>query len=273
MSSIEESDLLLISRGGINYHCTVADLKSALYPRPAAGVVQLLLIGGGGAGGTATPFAQGGGGGAGGVIYRPSYATGTGTYAIEIGSGGSNNGNPQGGDTKFAELTALGGGYGGVRGSRPASNGGSGGGGNGSDTGQNFAGSGTAGQGTNGTNGSTSSSPWYNGGAGGSGIFGTGATEIAGAGGLPGGSHAYGGRGGVENSDPAASYTRVPNSGNGGPGGSNAGAAIGGEDGVIYLAFEDAYRPLKEISATHTYLTTRPGWHVYRVTSAGQVRF
>jgi len=93
--------------------------------------VDILVVAGGGSGGLGY---YGGGGGAGGVIYYPNLVIGVGSYAIEVGLGGSPNTTQNGGNSSFgtsADLTthlvALGGGYGGPR-NAVANSGGSGGG-------------------------------------------------------------------------------------------------------------------------------------------------
>lgn len=102
--------------------------------------VDFLLVGGGGSGGTEfdgqTP---GGGGGAGQVIVVRSYSLASGSYAVNIGPGGTvvqgsgTSGSNPGTNSTFNGFTALGGGYGGGSGGQggiggAGGNGGSGGG-------------------------------------------------------------------------------------------------------------------------------------------------
>jgi hypothetical protein len=84
---------------------------------------QVLVVAGGGAGGDARYDQDGGenwdygagGGGAGGVQYASSIAIAPATYAVVVGSGGT-PATDRGGDSKFGEVTAMGGGKGGVGG-------------------------------------------------------------------------------------------------------------------------------------------------------------
>jgi len=92
--------------------------------------IEVLVVAGGGGGGTG-----GGGGGGGGVIYNNSYPVVPGTsYIVTVGAGGSNTSSwggagGQGGNSVFANLTAIGGGAGGHRSANATSfTGGSGGG-------------------------------------------------------------------------------------------------------------------------------------------------
>jgi hypothetical protein len=106
--------------------------------------VDVLLVGGGGGGG----YCAGGGGGGGGFVEVPGYPVISGlSYPVVVGQGGmgqmagDGSGNipgevffrGRGGDSRFGDLLALGGGQGASRGATPSyyagSNGGSGGGG------------------------------------------------------------------------------------------------------------------------------------------------
>ena len=106
-------------------------------------MVQVLVVAGGGAGGN--DGNGGGGGGAGGVLSASMYLSDGVVYDVVVGQGATftpNSGN--GGNSSFATLTAIGGGYGSSGGFRiPGGAGGSGGGG--SNTGG--GGTPTAGQG------------------------------------------------------------------------------------------------------------------------------
>ena len=147
--------------------------------------ISYLVVGGGGAGGGD----RGGAGGAGG--YRNSYASElsgrnsstetplklfSGTYSLEVGSGGANGGVSQAGQngnpSTFATIESLGGGGGG-KDAVKGSDGGSGGGGSHSPTGGGYVkGLGTANQGFDGGNGDQ-----VNEGAGGGGAGEAGSTD------------------------------------------------------------------------------------------------
>lgn len=85
---------------------------------PTGSSVDVLIVAGGGGGGAHVP----GAGGAGGLIYRPGLSLSSGIFLVEVGSGGTgsyNNGayagmpnSTRGGNSTFAGLTALGGGFG-----------------------------------------------------------------------------------------------------------------------------------------------------------------
>ena len=133
--------------------------------------VEYLIIGGGGSGGVSANSGGGaaGGGGAGG--YRESLPFGTEarlnlnatSYGVTVGLGGASrsgtgNGN-QGGNSSFAGITSLGGGYGGGNGANGNSGGSGGGDGGGADvaTYEAYGGgaAGTPGQGNNGGDGTS----------------------------------------------------------------------------------------------------------------------
>lgn len=93
---------------------------------------NILIVGGGGGGGGG---AYGGGGGAGGLVFEPDYdLSGIDDVSITVGEGGDggeaqSTDGTNGGDSSFADLIALGGGYGTARdGSAEGGDGGSGGG-------------------------------------------------------------------------------------------------------------------------------------------------
>lgn len=156
--------------------------------------VEYLIVGGGGGGG----MDMGGGGGGGGFLSG-KHVIGPGSYTVTVGAGGTGapaagtNGQPgghqytipatAGGNSSFAGLTSIGGGFGGssYRGYTPGiagGNGGSGGGASGyNDNAGTFnGGSGTSGQGFRGGN---STAAYYSGGGGGAAAAGTDSTSIA----------------------------------------------------------------------------------------------
>ena len=79
--------------------------------------VELLVVGGGGAGGDnhSTFSIGGGGGGAGGYVYsKPHAVTGNQSYSVSVGAGARTAAVLAGGDSAFGDITAKGGGCGGV---------------------------------------------------------------------------------------------------------------------------------------------------------------
>ena len=217
--------------------------------------VQYLLVGGGG-GAPGYGGSDGGGGGAGGFV------TGTttlpiGTYHIEVGKGGAGGnynlraagyahdgehgtspGARNGGDSKFYQFTAFGGGAGSLAGSGVggAGNGGSGGGGT---DGSNSKGPGSSlnGQGNAGGTGAGSGNGKAGGGGGGAGgVGGNGTNGNGGNGGaglassISGSSVTYAGGGG------GCVYTGTSGTGGSGGGGAaksyNAGDGVSGTDGL-----------------------------------------
>ena len=79
--------------------------------------VELLVVGGGGAGGDNHPSLSigGGGGGAGGYVYSKAHAvTGNQSYSVSVGAGAKTAAAKTGGDSAFGDVTAKGGGCGGV---------------------------------------------------------------------------------------------------------------------------------------------------------------
>ena len=155
---------------------------------PVGATVEVLLLAGGGGGGNA----YGGGGGAGGYYYNSSMTITAGSYAVTVGSGGTNSGvaalpGTTGTNTTFNGQAAVGGGGGGEYNSGAvvnASNGGSGGGAGG--TGTLTGNRGTGSQGSNGGVGvGTVVSTAFGGGGGGGGAAGSAAVgTVAGAGGV-----------------------------------------------------------------------------------------
>jgi hypothetical protein len=252
MSTAQDTDLLLINRDGVDYSCTVADIR-AMNPVLPELVVTYLVIGGGGGGGAAAASTGGGGGGAGGYLtgVLNDLVAGT-SYPVTVGAGGSAKSN--GSNSVFHLYTAIGGGRGGTysTGER-AADGGSGGGGNGSNIGDNLAGYGTPSQGFEGGAGLGGSS-FSGGGGGGAGGRGAVSNSVtAGDGGLGAASditgfpvtRAGGGGGGGGSGLPAGSSTggggnasspALANTGGGGVGnGGNGGS------GVVILRYPLGY--------------------------------
>lgn len=119
--------------------------------------VEVLVVAGGGRGGVDNA----GGGGAGGLIYNPAYEVNPGSsYVVTVGAGGGSNttaesDSPNGGNSVFDTLVALGGGGGGTGSGSDVNrhrgrDGGSGGGQAGEGVFGGYAGQGTPGQGHNG---------------------------------------------------------------------------------------------------------------------------
>jgi hypothetical protein len=258
--------------------------------------VEVLIVGGGGGGASGH---AGGGGGGGGVIYRPAIQVVPGTvYSITVGNGGSQNTN---GQPSFAfNLTALGGGTGGLEASRPGVAGGSGGGGAGDATTSNrIGGAGTPGQGQPGGNGNgdginVAGNPYgQGGGGGGAGQRGFDATTLAGGrggdglqfnisgtptyygGGGGGGGwsatvvavNGLGGRGGGGGGGEVSSgVAGTPNTGGGG-GGTNASATrIGGAGGTGVVIVR--YPGPQKATGGNT-ITQVGGYTIHTFTSSG----
>jgi len=209
----------------------------------AAQTIEYLIVAGGGSGGRGNS----GGGGAGGLIATTgvSYPSGTPTWTVTVGAGGTGpSGTSQGvngsnsilSGTGLSTQTAIGGGGGGTQGG--GSPGGSGGGNaHGAAGAAATPAAGTAGQGNDG-GGSSGSAPQYGGGAGGGAgaAGGAGTASNGGDGGIGlqndiTGTNLYyaGGGGGSTNYSTAAA-------GAGGNGGGGQGA---GNDGLITLAQAD----------------------------------
>ena len=202
---------------------------------------EVLVVAGGGGGGFSY---NRGGGGAGGLVYHPNKEA-SGSITIQVGAGGAaatghNSPGGNGGNSVFGDITALGGGYGGIyyTSCTGVGDGGSGGGGvgascpGGSAT-QTNSGGGT-GYGFAGASGGSSTNSGGGGGAGGVGL--TGAANSGGAGGpgrqysITGTSLYYAGGGG------GSGYTLaggLGGSGIGGDGGyTSAAARPNGTDGT-----------------------------------------
>ena len=158
-------------------------LDSGAWTCPAGvNSVQALIVGGGGGGGAGSTASQlgGGGGGAGGLIYDTSIPVTPGvTYSIVVGQGGrggitGTSVGSNGQNSSFANLIAIGGGYGALRQvSENGSTGGSGGGGAGGAGA--IGGSATYGQGNSGA-----TTAGGGGGAGAGGLYGQSVTEPTG---------------------------------------------------------------------------------------------
>jgi fibronectin-binding autotransporter adhesin len=190
---------------------------------------KLLVVGGGGGGG----FDGAGGGGAGGLIYNASYSLSNDSYSITVGAGGArsttvNGQASNGGNSTFADQTAIGGGGGGSKQAHGRSGGS--GGGYGHNRSSPSPGSGTSGQGNSG--GSSGYNGYGGSGGGGAGGAGSGPSGTNGGAGGAGlqydisGSdnwYAAGGGGGTW-----AGSGGAGGSGIGGAGGSNSGQQNGG---------------------------------------------
>jgi hypothetical protein len=202
--------------------------------------VEVLVVAGGGGGGCHTGNDKGGGGGgAGGLIYSTSYSVTPGkTYPIVVGDGGaggvagSSLPAPNGENSQFGSLIAVGGGGGGAGiGGGPwhGASGGSGGGGVADGVGSNGnPGRAIATQGYPSSNNTATNNSAGGGGAGGPGIGNTSSTGGNGGPGLyfniSGTSVAYAGGGG------GGAYSST--SGTGGVGGGGNAGAVGGNPGV-----------------------------------------
>lgn len=169
---------------------------------PTGTTFDVLMVGGGGGGGCAAGNCSNGGGGAGGLVYRAGQQISTGSYPVVIGAGGSGQQapsttkSPNGGDTTFLGLTALGGGSGGSGGGTDGGRGnagGSGGGGSHPYSGPTAAGlqptSGSGGFGNSGGGASNAAPEWGGGGGGGAGGNGGDGAANIGANGGPGRSY------------------------------------------------------------------------------------
>ena len=100
------------SVGGIIHQFTT--VGSHTFTPAFTGNIEVLVVAGGGGGGTH----HGGGGGGGGVIYNRSFPVTAGTpYPVTVGGGAPSGGypsrGPNGGNSVFSSLTAIGGGAGG----------------------------------------------------------------------------------------------------------------------------------------------------------------
>jgi len=107
---------------GYKYHVFTYP-NSDSFVADSSGTIDVLIVAGGGGGGGGYHT---GGGGAGGVVYGPSVVITAGTYAINVGLGGTGSSGSTGlsGDgqpSSFGAVTALGGG-GGASGPQPGGN-------------------------------------------------------------------------------------------------------------------------------------------------------
>lgn len=190
-----------------------AFLESGDFEVPAGvtSLHRLLVVAGGGGVGTSS---GNGGGGGGGVILEEDYPVTPGaTISVVVGVGGAAGG--KGGDSKFGDLTAEGGGLG------SSGDGGSGGGGGG---GTNTPGSGTDGQGNDGGEGAEPDGAATRAGGGGGGAGEAGADAEAPNGGDGGD--------GLDCSDVFGDYGDDGwFGGGGGGGGASLGPGVGGEGG------------------------------------------
>lgn len=159
---------------------------------PAGRTMEVLVVGGGGGGGASyANNCSNGGGGGGGLCYQAARAVNTGSFTVNVGSGGANRSSTaQGGDggsSAFDTITANGGGGGGGGASNnQGRSGGSGGGGG--HPGSNNAGSanqgnsgGATGYGFGGGLPSNANPTWGGGGGGGAGGAGGNGTATVGA--------------------------------------------------------------------------------------------
>jgi uncharacterized repeat protein (TIGR02543 family) len=222
--------------------------------------VEYLVVGGGGAGGFGYDTGPGGGGGAGGLLTGKIITTPGETINVSVGAGGLGNNNSfgqNGGNSRFGDLIANGGGGGGR--SRSSGQDGASGGGAGGRSFPNGTLSGVVAglaiygpQGNNGgvtPQGSTAAASG-GGGAGGAGIAST--SKTGGLGGLgltstlSGQSVVYatGGRGG-NSSNSATGQSALANTGNGGDGASSSGAGSfsGGNGGSGIVIIKYSYNP------------------------------
>jgi hypothetical protein len=217
--------------------------------------MEVLVVAGGGAGGAAyANNCSNGGGGAGGLAYQASRTVNTGTFTVNIGSGGpaintTARGN-NGGNSQFGAITANGGGGGGGgAGNFNANNGGSGGGaawpgntgtpGNATQTNSD----GATGYGFAGNINGTTSPDWGGGGGGGAGATGVAGTNTKGGNGGVGRQYSQFATAGVSLGSPAGWFAgggggagcrnteNVANIGIGGTGGAGSGGGGGGRGG------------------------------------------
>ena len=237
----------ITTAGGYRIHTFTS---SGTFSTPTSMTVEYLVVGGGGGGGDGN--APGGGGGAGGFVEGTKEIS-SGSYTINIGSGGSSGMQDQpgqpGGNSSFAGITAYGGGRGGGYSSANGGTGGSGGGGSG-PTGSGSGGSsnqtspagGTGYGNPGGSNGGSSSQ-----GGGGGGAVGAGTRPNGGAGRASsisgtsvyyaGGGAGWGGSGGIGGGgNPGSPGTPNRGGGGGGTGDSPNGSNIGGS-GIVIIRY------------------------------------
>jgi len=252
-------------------------------------VVNYLVVAGGGAGGGG----YAGGGGGGGFLTGVTTVTAGSAITVTVGAGGTGNTSqgPNGSNSVFGSITAIGGG-GGCSGQGTGSAGGSGGG-NGGGSALNSIGSAVAGQGNVGGigGGGTGPAPGGGGGAGSRGMNGNGegpagtggygaASAITGvvtayAGGGGGGCYMRGangqqGRGGAGGGG-AGGDTGAPggngvagtaNTGGGGGGGSTNGSSSNGGNGgsgIVVISYPDTYAAAASTTGSPTVSTSGSG--------------
>ena len=259
---------------------------SGIWPDGVIPNLNYLVVGGGGAGGDSTGLERGGGGGAGGLLNDTFTAYNANTYTITIGAGGTavnggsgNNGNnsvlSNGGTNIITAYGGGGGGYSSVNGNNGASGGGGGYGSN--SSGNHLGGKGVYPGSTyisaprQGYDGGDAAGQ-QGGGGGGAGGLGLGYTPGLGLyiniaeGSTIAGTFARG----------AAFLDEVTtaNSGNGGQGSHYGftGENHNGQAGVVILWWSASYNKPSIITGTYTY-SKQNGYHIYKFTSSGSIKF
>jgi len=269
-------------------------------PAVPTSLEYLVVAGGGGGGETYNSYYSAGCAGGGGGGYRTgTFIPSAGTlYAVTVGIGGIGQGTfdlpnralaTNGGNSVFNTISASGGGAGAGANKNNGNSGGSGGGGGGGAenpegnrvrVNAGTGGSGNVGgynpvEGYAGGAGLTNKSTYFNAGGGGGagGIGGNASTSSGGLGGagLPNSitgisvTYASGGRG---NQRSGPQYGMNPNIGGGGNGGAFTDGMYG-TDGIVVIAYSNAFPNLSNITAGLIYTldtTTRAGYKVYTFT-------
>ena len=268
-----------MANGLFNLKQQLQGLIRGAWPNQKTPYVEYLVVAGGGGGGGANSTSEcGGGGGAGGLLQGVVPVTNGITYTVTIGAGGNgisgSTVGTNGLNSVFGNITALGGGYGGVSylgGNKfVTGSGGSGGGGcgNASNSAGTTGGSGVSGQGNVGGSGYTSAG-YSAGGGGGAGTIGLNgqASSVSGNGGagiassITGSVVVYAGGGGAgANNGATAGVGGVGGGGNGGyqggtaatsgAGNTGGGGGAGGRDasssgsggsGIVIISYPDIY--------------------------------
>jgi hypothetical protein len=218
------------------------------------GSVEVLVVGGGGGGGAG--YSSGAGGGGGGVLHKTAHAVSAASYSIVVGAGGAGAASQKGangGNSSAFDLTAFGGGGGGLK--SDGLDGGSGGGANADSTTTRLGGSATQtsqdGATGYGSAGASATGNYKGGGGGGAGAAGSGnnggvgqqssitgtATYYAGGGGTGWGGTGGLGGGGTTTAG-GAGDPGDPNTGGGGAGGRDNNAAGGqGGSGIVIVRY------------------------------------
>ena len=276
----------LSASDGVKSTTRTVDFKLEFPP-----IIEILLVAGGGGGNDAA----GGGGGAGGLVYDSSYQASSGTYTINVGSGGAKssgqaNAGSTGSDSSFVYndtnvyLADGGGGGGPYPASSGTQDGGSGGGGgratggtdNGSATQASYSGKGF---------GNDGGSPLSNGGGGGGGgAGGAGGTATSSNGGAGGAGKAISITGSSVNYAPGGpgggyqvskgSYTTGSGSsyGAGGEGGVYGSTnPTDGTAGVCIIALQRAAASTTGNPTVDT--SSRSGYYIYTFTGNGTITF